>query len=74
MARLAGKVAFITGAARGQGRRMVADQADVRVYDGPKAVLDDGVARLGRLDIVVANAGIVSFAPPRNSPSRPART
>ena len=97
MARLAGKVAFITGAARGQGRshavrlaeegadiiavdiashndtdqtvkevealdrRIVADQADVRDYDGLTAVLDDGVARLGRLDIVVANAGIVSF-------------
>jgi (+)-trans-carveol dehydrogenase len=97
MARLAGKVAFITGAARGQGRshavrlaeegadiiavdigsptdlaqtvkevealdrRIVASQADVRDYDGLKVALDDGVARLGRLDIVVANAGIVSF-------------
>jgi (+)-trans-carveol dehydrogenase len=85
MARLEGKVAFITGAARGQGRshavrlaeegadiiavdiavdidmaqtvkevealdrRIVASQADVRDYDGLKAALDDGVARLGRL-------------------------
>jgi (+)-trans-carveol dehydrogenase len=97
MARLEGKVAFITGAARGQGRshavrlaeegadiiavdigsptdlaqtvkevealdrRIVASQADVRDYGGLTAALDDGVARLGRLDIVVANAGIVSF-------------
>ena len=105
--RVEGKVAFITGAARGQGRshavrlaqegadiiavdichdvedalpmatpddlaetvklvealdrRVVAAQADVRDVDGLKAVVDDGVARLGRLDIVVANAGIASM-------------
>ena len=103
--RVAGKVAFITGAARGQGRshairlaqegadiiavdicedvpgipypgateadlaetvkqvealdrRIVAVKADVRDYAGLKAALDDGVAQLGRLDIVSANAGI----------------
>jgi SDR family mycofactocin-dependent oxidoreductase len=39
-------------------RRIVATQADVRDYDALKAAVDDGVARLGRLDIVVANAGI----------------
>jgi SDR family mycofactocin-dependent oxidoreductase len=108
MARLEGKVAFVTGAARGQGRshavrlaeegadivaidiasqidtvpypmatpddlvetveqvgaldrRIVAAEVDVRDYDAVKAALDDGVARLGRLDIVAANAGIVSF-------------
>jgi (+)-trans-carveol dehydrogenase len=106
--RVDGKVAFITGAARGQGRshavtlaregadiiavdiakqvdsvpypmatpedlaetvrqvealdrRIVATQADVRDYDALKQALDDGVARLGRLDIVSANAGIVSY-------------
>jgi (+)-trans-carveol dehydrogenase len=106
--RVEGKVAFITGAARGQGRshaitlaregadiiavdlcaqiasvpypmatpedlaqtvkeveatgrRIVATQADVRDYDALKQALDEGVARLGRLDIVSANAGIVSY-------------
>ena len=109
MGRVEGKVAFITGAARGQGRshairlaeegadiiavdlcqqvesvpypmatpddlaetvkevealdrRIIATEADVRDYSAVKAALDDGVAQLGRLDIVVANAGIGSFA------------
>jgi (+)-trans-carveol dehydrogenase len=106
--RVEGKVAFITGAARGQGRshavtlaregadiiavditkqidsvpyaiatpedltetvtqvealgrRIVAAQADVRDYDALKQTLDEGVAELGRLDIVSANAGIFGF-------------
>ena len=108
--RVEGKVAFITGAARGQGRshavrlaqegadiiavdlagqvasvpypmatpedldqtvkevealdrRIVARQADVRDYAALKSALDEGVAQLGRLDIVCANAGIASFGP-----------
>src|SRR4051812_42702449 len=105
--RVEGKVAFITGAARGQGRshairlaeegadiiavdvckqldgvlfpmstpedldetaaqvkalgrRIVAVQADVRDHDALQAAVDDGVTELGRLDIVVANAGLGS--------------
>ncbi|HSS09917.1 MAG TPA: mycofactocin-coupled SDR family oxidoreductase [Acidimicrobiales bacterium] len=107
MGRVEGKVAFITGAARGQGRshavrlaeegadiiavdicdqiatvpcamsaredldetvalvekldrRIVAAQADVRDYSRLASVLEAGVAELGRLDIVSANAGIYS--------------
>jgi SDR family mycofactocin-dependent oxidoreductase len=106
--RVAGKVAFITGAARGQGRahairlaeegaeiiavdicrdydtvgyplateadlaetvkavealdrRIVATVADVRDAGALKAAVGDGVAQLGRLDIVSANAGICTI-------------
>lgn len=39
-------------------RRVLTRQGDVRDLDGMKAFLDTGVAEFGRLDIVVANAGI----------------
>ena len=105
MGKLDGKVAFITGAARGQGRshavllaqegadiiavdvckqltamryqmptkedldqtvkeveslgrRIVARQADVRDAVALQQVLDEGVAELGSVDVVIANAGI----------------
>lgn len=108
MGMLEGKVAFVTGAARGQGRshairlaeegadivavdlegqidtvpypmstpedmaetvsrvealdrRIIASQADVRDFDAIKEALDAGVAELGKLDIVSANAGIFSY-------------
>jgi len=104
---LDGKVAFITGAARGQGRshaktlaregadivaidickpiasssvhlatpddleetvqevealdrRIVARQADVRDLAALRSAVADGVEELGGIDIVVANAGIIS--------------
>jgi NAD(P)-dependent dehydrogenase (short-subunit alcohol dehydrogenase family) len=104
--RLEGKVAFITGAARGQGRahpvrmankgadiiavdiagklppcvpydsatpddlaetvnlveatgrKILASVVDVRDADGLRKAVDDGVAVLGRLDIIVADAGV----------------
>ncbi|GAA4189824.1 mycofactocin-coupled SDR family oxidoreductase [Gryllotalpicola kribbensis] len=108
--RVEGKVAFVTGAARGQGRshalrlaqegadiiavdicegipsieryyagstqadldetvrqiealdrRVVARKADVRDFDELKAALDEGVAELGHVDVVAANAGVFAF-------------
>jgi SDR family mycofactocin-dependent oxidoreductase len=43
------------------GRRAVARQADVRDLSALAAAVDEGVAELGRLDIVVANAGVASY-------------
>jgi SDR family mycofactocin-dependent oxidoreductase len=43
---------------KNHGRRIVAAQADVRDYDTLKSALDSGVEQLGRLDVIVANAGI----------------
>jgi SDR family mycofactocin-dependent oxidoreductase len=116
--RVAGKVAFITGAARGQGRshavrlaqegadiialdlaaeiesvkriypgaseadlaetvaqvealdrRIVATQADVRDLDAVKAALERGLAELGHVDVVCANAGIFLFGEPAHEVS-----
>jgi len=43
---------------RGQNRRIYTAEVDVRDYDALKAAVDAGVGELGRLDIIVANAGI----------------
>ena len=107
MGRVEGKVAFVSGAARGQGRshavalaeegadiiafdvcapvktapypmaseedlqetvrlvektgrRILARKADVRDLDRLTEIVDEGVDQFGRLDIILANAGIVS--------------
>jgi SDR family mycofactocin-dependent oxidoreductase len=52
-----------------QGRRVVAVQADVRDLDALSAALDRGVAELGRLDIVLANAGIAPSSTPVADPA-----
>lgn len=119
MGSVEGKVAFITGAARGQGRshavrlaaegadivgidlcrqldsvnypmsspddldetvklveaegrRMIAVQADVRDLDALRAVVAQGLEEFGRLDIVLANAGIMTHSLPPHDNSRTA--
>jgi SDR family mycofactocin-dependent oxidoreductase len=44
------------------GRRIVTSRADVRDVDALSHAVDSGVQALGRLDTVVANAGIFSFS------------
>jgi SDR family mycofactocin-dependent oxidoreductase len=43
----------------GQGRRILAQQADVRDPDSVDTVVAEGLREFGRLDIVIANAGII---------------
>jgi SDR family mycofactocin-dependent oxidoreductase len=45
------------------GRRVVSAAVDIRDRDALSAAVDDGVDRLGRLDVIVANAGICCPAP-----------
>ncbi len=44
------------------GRRIVAERADVRDLERLKAVVANGVAEFGRIDFVLANAGILPAA------------
>src|SRR6202041_822221 len=44
-------------------RRIVARQADVRDLASLRASVDAGLSEFGHIDIVIANAGIASFAP-----------
>ncbi|MBM4255814.1 MAG: SDR family oxidoreductase [Deltaproteobacteria bacterium] len=44
------------------GRRSLAIQADVRKKDDNERMIKETVSRLGRLDILVCNAGVVSVA------------
>ncbi|MGN5237831.1 MULTISPECIES: mycofactocin-coupled SDR family oxidoreductase [unclassified Rhodococcus (in: high G+C Gram-positive bacteria)] len=43
---------------KGFNRRIVTVETDVRDFDAVKTAVDTGVEQLGRLDIIVANAGI----------------
>ncbi len=51
------------------GHKILASVVDTRDADELRTAVDDGVAALGRLDIIVANAGV--SAPRRGMPSLP---
>lgn len=51
-------LAETAGLVKDLGRRIVTAEVDVRDYDALASALDGAVEELGRLDIVVANAGI----------------
>lgn len=55
---------------RQRGRRVVVGTVDVRDFAAMQAFVDDAVTTLGRLDIVIANAGI---APLEVAPAHPMR-
>jgi (-)-trans-carveol dehydrogenase len=52
------------------GQRVVAVQADVRDEAAIEAAVATGVTQLGRLDVVVANAGIFTFNPDTHKVAR----
>ena len=56
-------LAEVVEGVRATGRQVVARAADVRDFAGLQQAVDAGVAELGRLDIVAANAGIAGTAP-----------
>ncbi|MQY21476.1 mycofactocin-coupled SDR family oxidoreductase [Nocardia macrotermitis] len=45
------------------GRRIYTSRTDITDYDALSAAVDAGVAELGRLDVVIANAGMTTAAP-----------
>lgn len=46
-----------------EGGKILAREGDIRDLAGQQQLVADGVAQFGRLDIVVANAGILTWAP-----------
>ena len=56
-------LALTAASVQDRGRRCFTARADVRDADALRRAVDDGVHELGRLDIVVANAGIFNIAP-----------
>ncbi|MBK6009768.1 mycofactocin-coupled SDR family oxidoreductase [Streptomyces sp. MBT53] len=45
------------------GGSIVAEKGDVRSFDDLRRVLDHGVERFGRVDVLLANAGIIRLSP-----------
>ncbi len=54
-------LAETVAAVESRDRRIIAIEADVRSFDAIRSAVDKGVADLGRVDFVIANAGITSF-------------
>jgi SDR family mycofactocin-dependent oxidoreductase len=52
------------------GRRVVTSEVDVRDFTAVQRAVDGGVAELGRLDIVLSNAGIVRLHPDAEDPAQ----
>jgi len=45
----------------GEGRKILAKEVDVRDAQGQQRVVDEAIEQFGRLDIVVANAGVLNW-------------
>jgi SDR family mycofactocin-dependent oxidoreductase len=45
----------------GEGRKILAKEIDVRDLDGQQRLVADAIEQFGRLDIVVANAGVLNW-------------
>jgi SDR family mycofactocin-dependent oxidoreductase len=49
------------GLVEGEGRKILAKEVDVRDAEGQQRVIAEGFEQFGRLDIVVANAGVLNW-------------
>lgn len=54
-------LAETVGLVEGEGRKIVADEVDVRDLAGQQRVVATAIEQFGRLDIVVANAGVLNW-------------
>ena len=45
----------------GEGRKILADRVDVRDAAGQQRVVSDALEQFGRMDVVVANAGVLNW-------------
>lgn len=54
-------LAETTSLVESEGRKMLAAQVDVRDAAGQQRLVDEAITQFGRLDIVVANAGVLNW-------------